>query len=35
MKYFLFFILCLNLLKTFGQTDKQLLERSLFNLRDV
>ena len=35
MKYFLFFILCLNLLNTFGQTDKHLLERSLFNLPNV
>lgn len=35
MKYFLFLTLCLSMLNTFGQTDKQLLERSLFNLPNV
>jgi len=35
MKHLLLFILCLNILNTFGQTDKQLLERALFNLPDV
>ena len=35
MKYILFFTLCLSLLNTFGQKDKQLLERSLFNLPNV
>jgi hypothetical protein len=35
MKYFLFLTLCLSILNTFGQTDQQLLERSLFNLPNV
>ena len=36
VKYFLLLFLCLNLLNTtYGQTDKQLLERALFNLPDV
>ena len=35
MKCFLFLILCLNILNTYGQSDKQLLERSLFNLPNV
>ena len=35
MKYFLFLTLSLSMFNTFGQTDKQLLERSLFNLPNV
>ncbi|HEY3373101.1 MAG TPA: S28 family serine protease [Prolixibacteraceae bacterium] len=35
MKYYLFLTLCLSLFNTFGQTDKQLLERALFNLPNV
>jgi len=35
MKYFLFITLCLCILNVFGQTDKQMLERSLFNLPNV
>lgn len=35
MKFFLLFTLCLSLLNAKGQTDKQLLEASLFNLPDV
>jgi len=35
MRLFYFLILCLFVLNTFGQTDKQLLERELFNLPNV
>jgi hypothetical protein len=35
MKSFLFLIFCLIILQSFGQTDKQLLERALFNLPNV
>jgi len=35
MKPFLFLIFCLTILSSFGQTDKQQLERELFNLPNV
>ena len=35
MKSFLFLFFCLTFLNSFGQTDKQLLERELFNMPNV
>jgi hypothetical protein len=35
MKSYFFFIFCLTILNSFGQTDKQLLESALFNLPNV